>query len=72
VLTTIKPLYKDSKVGYSTQESYLRMVCPNCDTKRSGPCKHPGMPDYELLDRIKFRLALARIKALERYQEKWG
>jgi hypothetical protein len=72
VLTTTKSLYKDSKVDYSTQDPYLRMKCPNCDKRRSGPCDHSGMPDYELLDRIKLRLALARTKALEKYQEKWG
>jgi len=31
---------KDAKVGYSTQEAHLRMVCPNCDSRRSGPCNH--------------------------------
>jgi hypothetical protein len=43
VLTTTKPLYKDPKVGYALQEAHLRMVCPNCDTKRSGPCDHSGI-----------------------------
>jgi hypothetical protein len=28
--------------------------------------------DYELSDEIKLRLVLARMKALEKYQEKWG
>jgi hypothetical protein len=28
--------------------------------------------DDELSDYVKLRLVLARIKALERYQEKWG
>jgi hypothetical protein len=43
MLTTTKPQSKDTKVGYSIQESHLRMVCPNCDTKRSGPCNHSGI-----------------------------
>jgi hypothetical protein len=43
MLTTTKPLYKDSKVGYSMQDSYLRMKCPDCDKRRSGPCDHSGI-----------------------------
>ena len=43
MLTTTKPLFKDPKVGYSTQDSYLRMKCPDCDKKRSGPCSHSSM-----------------------------
>jgi len=43
MLTTAKPHYKDSKVGYSTHDSYLRMKCPDCDKKRSGPCSHPSI-----------------------------
>jgi hypothetical protein len=43
MLTTTKPHHKDSKVGYSTQDNYLRMVCPNCDKRRSGPCSHSSI-----------------------------
>ena len=43
VLTTTKPHYKDNKVGYSTQDAHLRMKCPDCDKRRSGPCDHPGI-----------------------------
>lgn len=43
VLTTTKPQSKDTKVRYSTQEAHLRMICPNCDSKRSGPCDHSGI-----------------------------
>lgn len=41
--TTTKPYYKDTKLGYSTQDSYLRMKCPDCDKRRSGPCSHPSI-----------------------------
>lgn len=41
--TTTKPFYKDSKTGYYPQDSYLRMKCPDCDKRRSGPCSHPGI-----------------------------
>jgi len=47
VLTTTKPLFKDARVGYSTQDSYLRMKCPNCDKRRSGPCSHSGIPNLK-------------------------
>jgi hypothetical protein len=43
MLTTTKPQSKDIKVGYSTQESHLRMICPKCDSKRSGPCNHSSI-----------------------------
>jgi ribosomal protein S27E len=43
MLTTTKNHYKDPKVGYHTQESYLRMKCPDCDKRRSGPCSHPSI-----------------------------
>jgi len=43
MLTTTKPLYKDPKVGYSPKDSYLRMKCPDCDKRRSGPCDHSGI-----------------------------
>ena len=41
--TTNKPFYKDSKTGYYPQDSYLRMKCPDCDKRRSGPCSHPSI-----------------------------
>jgi len=43
MLTTTKTNYKDPKSGYSTQDSYLRMKCPDCDKRRSGPCSHPSI-----------------------------
>jgi hypothetical protein len=43
MLTTTKPYYKNSKVGYSLQDSHLRMKCPDCDKRRSGPCSHPSI-----------------------------
>jgi hypothetical protein len=43
MLTTTKPHYKNSKVGYSLQDSHLRMKCPDCDKRRSGPCSHPSI-----------------------------
>jgi hypothetical protein len=39
-VTDNKPQSKDADVRYSTQEAHLRMVCPNCDRKRSGSCNH--------------------------------
>ena len=41
--TKIKPQLGNIQAGYSVQESYLRMKCPECDKRRSGPCKHPGI-----------------------------
>lgn len=45
MLSTTKPNYKDPRTGYSysTQDSYLRMKCPDCDKRRSGPCSHPSI-----------------------------
>jgi hypothetical protein len=31
---------KSGGVGSVLEHQSLRMVCPNCDTKRSGPCGH--------------------------------
>jgi len=42
-VTYNKPQSKDIKVGYALQEAHLRMVCPNCDVKRSGRCDHRGI-----------------------------
>ena len=42
-VTNNKPQLKDTKVGYSRQEAHLRMVCPNCDSRRSGRCNHSGI-----------------------------
>ena len=41
--TNNKPQSKDTKVGYSVQEAHLRMVCSDCDSRRSGPCDHSGI-----------------------------
>ena len=43
MLTTTKPHYKDPRIGSSTQDAYLRMKCPDCDKRRSGPCSHPSI-----------------------------
>jgi hypothetical protein len=43
MLTNTKPIHKDPKTGYYPQDSYLRMKCPDCDKRRSGPCSHPGI-----------------------------
>jgi hypothetical protein len=43
MLTTTNPYQKNPKIGYSTQDSYLRMKCPDCDKRRSGPCRHPSI-----------------------------
>jgi hypothetical protein len=43
MLTTTKSYYKDSKVGHSKKDSSLRMKCPDCDKRRSGPCDHPSI-----------------------------
>ena len=43
MLTTTKPYNKDPKTGYYPQDSYLRMKCPNCDKRRSGPCDHSSI-----------------------------
>jgi len=40
---TNKPQLKDAKVRYSAQEAHLRMVCPNCDSRRSGRCDHTSI-----------------------------
>ena len=42
-VTNNKPQSKDTKVGYALQEAHLRMVCPNCDSRRSGRCDHRGI-----------------------------
>lgn len=41
--TNNKPQSKDAKLGYSSQEAHLRVVCPNCDSRRSGRCNHRGI-----------------------------
>jgi hypothetical protein len=43
MLTNTKPIHKDPKTGYYPQDAYLRMKCPDCDKRRSGPCSHPGI-----------------------------
>jgi hypothetical protein len=42
-ITDNKPQSKDTKVGHSAHESHLRMVCLNCDSRRSGRCNHTGI-----------------------------
>jgi hypothetical protein len=43
MLTTTKPYYRDTQARYSTQDAHLRMKCPDCDKRRSGPCKHSSI-----------------------------
>lgn len=43
MLTTTKPYHSYSKSGYSTQDAHLRIKCPDCDKKRTGPCLHPSI-----------------------------
>jgi ribosomal protein S27E len=47
MLTTTKPYHKDFKTEYYPQDSYLRMKCPDCDKRRSGPCSHPSIPNLK-------------------------
>ena len=35
----VKPT-KFGGVGSLLEHQSLRMVCPNCDSRRSGPCRH--------------------------------
>ena len=48
----------------------LKMVGPDCDTKRSGPCKSLAPLTDELPKRITDRLAQIRKLALDAYKEK--
>lgn len=47
MLTNTKPIHKDPKTGYYPQDSYLRMKCPDCDKRRSGPCDHSSISNLK-------------------------
>jgi hypothetical protein len=43
--TNTKSQFGNAQVGPS--EAYLRMKCPDCDRRRSGPCTHPSIPNLK-------------------------
>jgi hypothetical protein len=41
--TNTKTQFGNAQIGAAVSEAYLRMKCPDCDKRRSGPCKHPSI-----------------------------
>lgn len=41
--TNTKTQYGNAQLGTGPNAANLRMKCPDCDKRRSGPCKHPSI-----------------------------
>ena len=41
--TNTKTQFGNAYLGRGPNEQHLRLKCPDCDKRRSGPCKHPSI-----------------------------
>ena len=42
-MLTTKTQFGNAHTGRSSNEYNLRLKCPDCDKRRSEPCKHPSI-----------------------------
>ena len=42
-MLTTKTQFGNAYTGSGPRQSHLRFKCPDCDKRRSEPCKHPSI-----------------------------
>ena len=46
-IVNTKTQFGNASLSSTINGNYFRIKCPDCDKRRSGPCRHPSIPNLK-------------------------